>query len=81
MTKPRYSISWTTYTAVFSIQYWIVVAAAMLLLTPILHIVFKFEKVKLKHLVILFLNASKKNVINNEHFNLSMVAQMAEQAT
>ena len=53
------------------------------MLSLLVHIVFKFEKVKLKHLVILlgFLNTSKKSVLNNEHFNLSMVAQMAEQAT
>ena len=48
MTKPRNSISWTTYTNVFNSQYWIAVAATMFFLTPILHIVFKYEKVRIK---------------------------------
>ena len=51
MTKPRNSISWTTYTNVFNSQYWIAVAATMFLLTPILNIVFKYEKVKIKQIL------------------------------
>ena len=35
----------------FNSQYWIAVAATMFLLTPILNIVFKYEKVKIKLII------------------------------
>ena len=45
MTKPKESISWTTYSNVFSVQFWMVITIFFGLLTLWLYLLFRISEV------------------------------------